>query len=197
MVDNFNFQTVLAMLLVDIFLYTLVGWYLEAVLPKEYGVRLPAWFCFLGAYWRGDAVDDALPCSQDRPAAVDTTPPVKTVVEDVSGEFMKQEDDNSCVKVRTLPLSPGTESTQSPAAGALQPVCCDMCTAAADHRAAERVQHARRHEGGRPWAGSLSLSRPGQQSLGPSNPEQTLEFETPAAQPLPSNVGAGRLIVLV
>ena len=83
-VDNFDFQTVIIMLTLDIGLYTLLGWYFEAVLPKEYGVRLPAWFCFLSSYWKGDAVDDALPCSKLPPLPLDATPAVKTVVEHVS-----------------------------------------------------------------------------------------------------------------
>jgi ATP-binding cassette subfamily A (ABC1) protein 3 len=38
--------TVMVMLVFDCFLYTFLGWYLEQVLPKEFGVRQPFWFPF-------------------------------------------------------------------------------------------------------------------------------------------------------
>ena len=45
--------TVLSMLLFDIFFWTGVGWYLENVLPKEFGVRLPWYFIFQSSFWTG------------------------------------------------------------------------------------------------------------------------------------------------
>ena len=39
--------TVMVMLVFDCFLYTFLGWYLEQVLPKEFGVRQPFWFPFM------------------------------------------------------------------------------------------------------------------------------------------------------
>jgi ATP-binding cassette subfamily A (ABC1) protein 3 len=54
------FGTLLLTLMWDIVMWTALGWYLEKVLPKEFGVRLPPWFCFLPSFWTGrdPAADD-------------------------------------------------------------------------------------------------------------------------------------------
>ena len=56
LVDNFRFSTSMWTLVVDTILYTLIGWYLDQILPKEFGVPLPAWFCCIKAYWTGGNV---------------------------------------------------------------------------------------------------------------------------------------------
>lgn len=51
--DNFSFGQVLGMLLLDSVLYGLVTWYVEAVLPGEFGVPQP-WYFFImvsSAHW--------------------------------------------------------------------------------------------------------------------------------------------------
>lgn len=54
-VENSNFATVLLMMCVDVVLWTALGWYLDRVLPKEFGVRLPVYFPFQPSYWFGHA----------------------------------------------------------------------------------------------------------------------------------------------
>ena len=43
---EFNFSHVLVMLVLDSILYGLVAWYVEAVLPGEYGIPKP-WYFFV------------------------------------------------------------------------------------------------------------------------------------------------------
>lgn len=51
--DNYSFAIGLASLLVDTILYTVLGWYCENVLPSEFGVRRPFYFCLTRSYWCG------------------------------------------------------------------------------------------------------------------------------------------------
>ncbi|MBN3275901.1 ABCA3 protein, partial [Polyodon spathula] len=51
--DPFSLVQVLGMLLLDSLLYGLLGWYVEAVFPGEYGVTLPWHFFMLPSYWCG------------------------------------------------------------------------------------------------------------------------------------------------
>ncbi|GBF94218.1 hypothetical protein Rsub_06488 [Raphidocelis subcapitata] len=48
---------VLLLLAADVPLYAAAAWYLEKVLPKAYGQRLPPWFPFDPALWRGQGAD--------------------------------------------------------------------------------------------------------------------------------------------
>jgi len=49
---GFSFGTALAMMLFDCVLYTLLGVYLNAVLPQEFGVPLPWYYPVTTKYWR-------------------------------------------------------------------------------------------------------------------------------------------------
>nr|XP_058142277.1 phospholipid-transporting ATPase ABCA3-like [Dasypus novemcinctus] len=51
--DNLIFGYVLAMLLLDAFLYVLVTWYIETVFPGQYGVPQPWYFFLMHSYWFG------------------------------------------------------------------------------------------------------------------------------------------------
>ncbi|XP_010838764.1 PREDICTED: LOW QUALITY PROTEIN: ATP-binding cassette sub-family A member 3 [Bison bison bison] len=51
--DDFTFGQVLGMLLLDSVLYGLVAWYVEAVLPGQFGVPQPWYFFILPSYWCG------------------------------------------------------------------------------------------------------------------------------------------------
>ncbi|XP_014207034.1 ATP-binding cassette sub-family A member 5-like isoform X2 [Copidosoma floridanum] len=41
----------LIMMTLDIFLYGLLAYYLDSVIPSEYGVKRPPWFCFTLGFW--------------------------------------------------------------------------------------------------------------------------------------------------
>ncbi|XP_070191604.1 LOW QUALITY PROTEIN: phospholipid-transporting ATPase ABCA3-like [Littorina saxatilis] len=51
--DNFSFQDVLIMLLVDSAIHLTVTWYLDNVWPGEFGVPKPFYFPFTKSYWCG------------------------------------------------------------------------------------------------------------------------------------------------
>ena len=50
--DDFSMGRVLIMLAADTALYGLLAWYLEMVLPGQYGGHLPPWFLLTPSYWR-------------------------------------------------------------------------------------------------------------------------------------------------
>mmetsp|Transcript_7608 Transcript_7608/g.12112 ORF Transcript_7608/g.12112 Transcript_7608/m.12112 type:complete len:1794 (-) Transcript_7608:303-5684(-) len=51
MENNFTFATCLGMLIFDFVLYIVLAVYAERVLPTEWGVSLPPWFCCLPSFW--------------------------------------------------------------------------------------------------------------------------------------------------
>lgn len=53
-VGNYSFMLCIQMLLVDTVLYALLAWYLDQVLPTEFGVPLPVYFPLLPSYWLGE-----------------------------------------------------------------------------------------------------------------------------------------------
>eukprot|EP00546_Thalassionema_frauenfeldii_P021997 CAMPEP_0178898090 /NCGR_PEP_ID=MMETSP0786-20121207/2129_1 /TAXON_ID=186022 /ORGANISM="Thalassionema frauenfeldii, Strain CCMP 1798" /LENGTH=2244 /DNA_ID=CAMNT_0020568753 /DNA_START=187 /DNA_END=6921 /DNA_ORIENTATION=+ len=48
---DYSFNTAIGMLFFDTFLYSFLGWYLELVIPRQYGVAQPWYFLFLPSYW--------------------------------------------------------------------------------------------------------------------------------------------------
>eukprot|EP01105_Mastigella_eilhardi_P028439 TRINITY_DN936_c0_g1_i14.p1 TRINITY_DN936_c0_g1~~TRINITY_DN936_c0_g1_i14.p1 ORF type:complete len:1870 (-),score=505.12 TRINITY_DN936_c0_g1_i14:2049-7658(-) len=51
--SGYPFIVVLIMLLLDTAFYSGLAWYLERVVPSQYGVRYPPWFLFTPQYWCG------------------------------------------------------------------------------------------------------------------------------------------------
>ncbi|XP_065646706.1 phospholipid-transporting ATPase ABCA1 isoform X2 [Hydra vulgaris] len=51
--DTFNLFQVISMFVVDIFLYAILAWYIEAVHPGTYGIPRPWYFPFQLSYWLG------------------------------------------------------------------------------------------------------------------------------------------------
>lgn len=49
---GYDFGTSLTMLLIDSVLYIVLAWYLEQVLPSQFGVRRKFYFCLTPGYWR-------------------------------------------------------------------------------------------------------------------------------------------------
>lgn len=45
--DNFTLGQVMGMLLLDSVVYSVIGWYVESIMPGDYGVPQPWHFCFL------------------------------------------------------------------------------------------------------------------------------------------------------
>lgn len=50
--NNASLAMVLGMLMLDIVLWTMLGWYLENVFPKEFGVQQPPHFFLQKSYWK-------------------------------------------------------------------------------------------------------------------------------------------------
>jgi ABC-type multidrug transport system ATPase subunit len=50
--NEYTYATGLGMLWFDACVYTLVGMYLDKVLPKEFGIRRPCYFCLVPSFWR-------------------------------------------------------------------------------------------------------------------------------------------------
>ena len=48
---DYSFNTTLGFLLLDTILYMFLGWYLELVIPRQYGVARKWYFIFLPSYW--------------------------------------------------------------------------------------------------------------------------------------------------
>ena len=51
---NYSISTCYIMFTVDFFIYLFLGYYLQSVIPHEYGVAKPWYFIFLPSYWFGD-----------------------------------------------------------------------------------------------------------------------------------------------
>jgi hypothetical protein len=50
---SYSFNTALGLLSFDTTLYIFLGWYLEQVIPRQYGVARPFYFLFTPKYWCG------------------------------------------------------------------------------------------------------------------------------------------------
>jgi len=50
--DNFKMMTAIVMMFFDALLYGVLAWYFDAVMPKEFGTRLPWYFPVSPAYWK-------------------------------------------------------------------------------------------------------------------------------------------------
>ena len=57
---NYSMSTCYLMFMADFFIYLFLGYYLQNVIPHEYGVSKPWYFIFLPSYWCGN-------CSQKKP----------------------------------------------------------------------------------------------------------------------------------
>ncbi|XP_075035584.1 phospholipid-transporting ATPase ABCA3 [Mixophyes fleayi] len=55
--DNFTLGQVLGLLLLDSVIYSIIGWYVESIMPGDYGVPQPWYFCILPSYWCGTPRD--------------------------------------------------------------------------------------------------------------------------------------------
>jgi hypothetical protein len=51
---NYSMSTCYIMFTIDFFIYLILGFYLQNVIPHEYGVAKPWYFIFLPSYWCGD-----------------------------------------------------------------------------------------------------------------------------------------------
>eukprot|EP01065_Artemidia_motanka_P037245 TRINITY_DN4561_c0_g1_i4.p1 TRINITY_DN4561_c0_g1~~TRINITY_DN4561_c0_g1_i4.p1 ORF type:complete len:1889 (+),score=471.83 TRINITY_DN4561_c0_g1_i4:256-5922(+) len=79
--DEYSFRFALFMLLLDAILYLVLFFYLDAVLPSEYGTRRhPLWFCF-PSFWRSTAGVDA---GKGEPELMDEGPTIERSKDDAA-----------------------------------------------------------------------------------------------------------------
>ncbi|XP_052284173.1 phospholipid-transporting ATPase ABCA1-like isoform X3 [Dreissena polymorpha] len=76
--DDFNMLHCITMMIIDMFLYGLATWYIEAVFPGQYGIPKPFYFPFTKSYWCGssgsnhDRSDNQLGMTNLNPRDTDT-----------------------------------------------------------------------------------------------------------------------------
>ncbi|KAJ7352721.1 hypothetical protein OS493_034326 [Desmophyllum pertusum] len=58
--DDFSFDMVLGMLVVQSLVYGIITWYVEAVFPGSYGIPKPFYFPFTKTYWCGASSDNII-----------------------------------------------------------------------------------------------------------------------------------------
>ena len=58
--SNFSYSICVGMMFFDAVLYGVLAWYLDKVLPSEFGSPLPVYFPFLPSYWCGTRNDSCL-----------------------------------------------------------------------------------------------------------------------------------------
>ena len=111
-----NLASVLTLLIFDTIMYTVLGWYLEQVLPKEFGVRRPYSFVFYKSHWIPGATDGwfglSLPGSRAAPSnslldegalyAAGPGDDGAGNVEAVSADLRAQIETNECVQIHGL-----------------------------------------------------------------------------------------------
>ena len=92
------------MLTLDIALYTVLGWYLDEVLPKEFGIRQPWNFPCKRSYWSGGSTSDNDELGEDTVDDVygDEGSAGQADIEEVSIELRHQEATNDCVRLHKL-----------------------------------------------------------------------------------------------
>lgn len=106
--SNFSYSICISMLIVDAFLYGILAWYLDKVLPSEYGTPLPFYFVFQPSYWGFNStstktVDDEMQynvLASDNNANSESTN--NKYFESVSPELRQQETDEKCVSIQGL-----------------------------------------------------------------------------------------------
>lgn len=125
MTSNFSYSICIGMMFFDAVLYGVLAWYLDKVLPSEFGSTLPWYFPFMSSYWCGHDC-----CGLSKPSEQALSAPLlaKGGADYESGEFddvdnllhasgqevgdykeetvpadlLKQRNDGRCVRVRGL-----------------------------------------------------------------------------------------------
>ena len=108
--DKFAMSTCIAMLIVDFVLYTVLALYLERVVPSQWGVAQPLWFCLMPKYWCPKVDNEAgseARVFDDRYERTDAERKVAIAVRNLSKRFSGQTEDEAAVKRVNLDLYEG------------------------------------------------------------------------------------------
>jgi ATP-binding cassette subfamily A (ABC1) protein 1 len=106
---EYTYETGLFMLIFDAILYTFIGIYLEQVLPKEFGVRLPWYFPVMPSFWFPSIFGEHSPSGSTGAddMGVSLLPGTAAIeegqhIEAPGPELMKQLSDNKTLSLRNL-----------------------------------------------------------------------------------------------
>eukprot|EP00550_Attheya_septentrionalis_P003060 CAMPEP_0198282180 /NCGR_PEP_ID=MMETSP1449-20131203/2021_1 /TAXON_ID=420275 /ORGANISM="Attheya septentrionalis, Strain CCMP2084" /LENGTH=1933 /DNA_ID=CAMNT_0043978311 /DNA_START=256 /DNA_END=6057 /DNA_ORIENTATION=+ len=101
--SGYTFASAIGGLIADIFIYGVLTWYLNRVVPSDFGTPLPWYFPFQKAYWCGGEASHAV----EETAAVEND---LIPIEPVSDALKEQEKDGRCVQLRNLSRTFGTKT---------------------------------------------------------------------------------------
>ncbi|KAF0711892.1 hypothetical protein As57867_004984, partial [Aphanomyces stellatus] len=101
-IKNYRFSTSLIVLLVDCVLYTLLGLYLERVVPKDYGVTETWYFPVSPSYWRRRRAGRQAAQPQSNDSAGVALDIVNDAIEPVGADLKQQEKSGDALQIRNL-----------------------------------------------------------------------------------------------
>ncbi|CAK9279363.1 unnamed protein product [Sphagnum jensenii] len=105
MEDAFSMAWILFLLLVDSIVYAGLAWYLEQVLPSEYGAVQPPWFLFAPSYWQGGVLGVAAGPSASYERLSDSIPGdemVTMVQEEIEEPYLSTDGQLPAVRIEKL-----------------------------------------------------------------------------------------------
>ncbi len=111
--SNFSYSLCVGLMFLDAVLYGVIAWYLDKILPSEFGTSLPYYFPLLPSYWCGmnlsshDISTDVSPLLLNESFHGGLKPnPVaggdEPMAEPISAEMEKQIEDGRAVRIRGL-----------------------------------------------------------------------------------------------
>lgn len=127
--SNFSYRLCIAMLIADSILYAVLAWYVDKVIPKEHGVKLPWYFLFTPSYWRCQC-NNSWQWGRTEASSGYTPLPTSIEVGDSSSGF----DDESMHKIEADdPPSPIPPTTRYPLVSPLLVPVTSTASANANH----------------------------------------------------------------
>lgn len=101
--DNYVFSNALGFLVLDFFIYGLIGLYLDNVIPSATGVRQPFYFFLTKEYWTGEySGSEGTNNKIEDQAKEDSCLYPDDHFEAVGKDLKTQEENNECLKIRYL-----------------------------------------------------------------------------------------------
>lgn len=101
--SNFSYSLCVGMMIVDAVLYGVLAWYLDKVLPSEFGTQLSVFFPFLPSYWCGIKIsNDITDVDSLRKQLITAENTDNAKIEPVSNDLLRQQDEDRCIMIRNL-----------------------------------------------------------------------------------------------
>jgi ATP-binding cassette, subfamily A (ABC1), member 3 len=100
---NFSYSLCVGMMVVDAVLYGVLAWYLDKILPSEFGTQLPFYFPLLPSYWCGVKIThDGIDLETLRKQLITAENTDNAKIEPVSSDLLRQQEENRCIMIRNL-----------------------------------------------------------------------------------------------